>query len=76
MKEEELKKCLCRFKHRDICGICPCLIDLNTGKPLYKVLFKKNSEKRDFWEISNQKWTRLMKAVKKIEKEGVVVFNV
>ena len=75
-EERELKKCLCRFKHRGVCGICPNLIDLRTRKPLYEILFKNDTKERDFWETVNEKWLSLKKAIKEIEGRNLNVFQI
>lgn len=74
-KQNELEKCLCRFIHNGNCGICPCLIDLETNKEVYKVLYnkKETGNNNGFWQTRNKKWIELLKTIKRIERKGGLV---
>jgi hypothetical protein len=74
--ELESHRCLQKFEHSGRKGICPYLINAETGNPYWQEIYKQKEEPaEDILEKTSKAIARILKASKEIEDKGGI-FNV
>lgn len=77
LEELESHKCLEKFEHLGKKGICPCLLDAETGNPYWQEIYKprKETTKEESVEDILEKTAKILANIKRagltIEKEGM-----